>query len=371
MPKRTALYEEHQKLGGRLIDFGGWELPVQYTGTVDEHQTCRSTAGLFDVSHMGEVLVEGPDAEGFLNYLLTNDVRRLNHGQAQYTLMCNHEGGILDDLLVYRRDKNRFFLVVNAGNTETDYEWMRDKYAEAAQRFPKVKLSNESANYTQIAIQGPKSEAILQKFTHTDLKSMRYYWFTDGKVYADIPALIARTGYTGEDGFEVYVPWDRGPELWRALMEEGAEVGLKPCGLGARDTLRLEMRFPLYGHELTTETNPFEAGLGWVVKMDKEDFVGKAALAEAKKKGNKRKLAGFKLKERGIPRQGYPIVSKDGERIGEVTSGTQSPSLEMPIGIGYVATDYTAFGTEIYIDIRGRKVPAEVVATPFYKRANS
>lgn len=374
--KRTALFEEHQKLGGRLIDFGGWELPVQYTGVMEEHLACRSAAGLFDVSHMGEVHVEGPDAEGFLSYLVTNNVSKIAVSQAQYTAMCNEHGGIVDDLIIYRREPlngiSRYLVVVNASNTEKDFSWMqnvRDLYCSKVKSGASFTLTNESAKYTQIAIQGPKALEILQKLTPAVLSPIKNYWFTENTVCGGIPAVIARTGYTGEDGFEVYVEWDKGPGVWRALFEAGQPLGLKPCGLGARDTLRLEVKYPLYGHELGDDTNPLETGLAWVTKLDKGDFVGRAQIAAAKESGLKKALIGFELKERGIPRQGYALWSEDGARqIGVVTSGTQSPSLKKAIGVASIDLAFAPVGSKFTVDIRGVKIPAETVATPFYKR---
>ena len=370
--KRTALFEEHQKLGGRLIDFGGWELPVQYTGVMDEHLACRQAAGLFDVSHMGEVHIEGPDAEAYLNTLVTNQVAKLSVGQAQYTVMCHESGGIVDDLVIYRRAKDRFLVVVNASNTDKDFAHMQKVWAESSgssSRWPNMTLTNESQRYTQIAIQGRKALQILKGITDAPVAETKTYWFCEGHVLMNIPAILGRTGYTGEDGFELYVPWNNGPEVWNALMKAGEPEGLKACGLGARDTLRLEMKYPLYGHELSDSTHPLEAGLGWVVKLDKEDFLGKHALVAAKERGIRRTLVGFTLLSRGIPRQGYAISNEDGTQvIGEVTSGTQSPSLNQPIGVGYVEKSNAAVGTRLTIDIRGNKIPAEVVPTPFYKR---
>jgi len=369
MLKRTSLFAEHQKLGGRLIDFGGWELPVQYSGVIDEHLTCRTAAGLFDVSHMGEVEVEGRDSENFLNFLVTNNVGKLSIGQAQYTAMCHETGGIVDDLVIYRRAADRFLVVVNASNTDKDFEHILSIQKKFQSKWNDLKLSNKSARYTQIAIQGRLSASILGKLTSTPLNPIKTYWFSEGAVLDRIPAILARTGYTGEDGFEIYVPWEKGPEVWRALMEVGAPLGLKPCGLGARDTLRLEMKYPLYGNELSDQTNPLIAGLGWVVKLDKDEFVGRSAILQQKENGLKVQLVGFKLLERGIPRHGYELFSEDGKhRIGEVTSGTQSPSLKQSVGIGYVDLSYGKVGTQITVDIRGVKIPAEIVPTPFYKR---
>jgi aminomethyltransferase len=364
MLKRTSLFEEHQKLGGRLIDFGGWELPVQYTGVTDEHLACRNSVGLFDVSHMGEVHVEGVQAEEYLNFLVTNNVSKISVGQAQYSAMCFENGGVVDDLVIYRRAKDRFLVVVNASNTEKDFSHMK----EVAKRFPNFSLSNESAKYSQIAVQGRNANALLSKLTHDPISTLKNYWFLEGKILGT-SALIARTGYTGEDGFEIYVPWASAPEIWRALLQAGQEFQVKPCGLGARDTLRLEMKYPLYGNELTAETHPLEAGLSWVVKMDKKDFMGKSALEKAKTNGLTRALVGIKLLERGIPRHGYAVYHEEGNaRLGELTSGTQSPMTKDSIGIAYVKSSHSQIGTKLRVDIRGNLVLAEVVATPFYKR---
>ena len=367
------MYEEHKRLGGRLIDFGGWELPVQYTGVMDEHLACRNAVGLFDVSHMGEVHVEGTASEAFVNYLVSNDCVKLNIKQVLYTEMCNHRGGIVDDLLVYRRAKDRFFLVVNASNSDKDFAHMKKIETEFTQKNPNagsLSVTNESSKYTQIAVQGRHAEAIVQTMTKTPLSPIKYYWFDEGTVLNGIPAIIARTGYTGEDGFELYVAWDKGPEVWRACLEAGAKYGIKPIGLGARDTLRLEMKFPLYGHELSDETNPYAAGVGWVVKPNKgTDFVGREAVLKAKEKGLPYHSVGLKLLERGIPRQGYGIYTADGKtKVGEVTSGTQSPSLGIAIAIANIAIPQSSVGTKLTVDIRGTKVPAEVTPTPFYKR---
>ncbi|CAM6054222.1 unnamed protein product [Sphagnum tenellum] len=378
--KRTALYDEHVRLGGRLIDFGGWELPVQYSGVMDEHEACRNSVGLFDVSHMGEILVEGRqgdgDAEFFLNYLVTNDVRKLEVGQAQYTAMCEENGGIVDDLVIYRRGPDRFLVVVNASNTEKDFNHMlkiHEEFQAFKHKIPghtafNVSLTNASSKYTQLALQGRHAQAILSQLTSIDLSKMKTYWFAETPV-AGIPAILGRTGYTGEDGFEIYTSWESGPDLWRALEEKGKPFGLKPCGLGARDTLRMEMKYPLYGNELSGETLPLETGLAWVVKLQKGDFRGRSALLEAQKKGLKKCLVGVGLLERGIARHGYPVCSADGSKVmGHITSGTQSPSLKRSIGIAQVDCEAATLGAKITVDIRGSKVPAEIIPTPFYKR---
>ena len=337
MAKQTALIEEHRKAGGRLIDFGGWELPVQYTGLIEEHLACRKAAGLFDVSHMGEVFVEGPHAENFLNYLVTNDVSKLAIKQALYTPMCNEAGGVVDDLVIYRRSHTRFFVVVNASNTDKDFQHIQNIKNEYLTKFKlpedSIHITNESANFSQIAIQGRAAQKILQTITKINLDSIKTYWMDEGLILDRIPTIIARTGYTGENGFEIYVPWENGPAVWQALIENGTSDGLKPCGLGARDTLRIEMKYALYGQELNEETTPLEAGLGWVVKMNKPNFVGKKALQAQAQSGLKKKLVGITALDRRIPRTGYGIYPSGNSpnKIGQVTSGTQSPSLDQPI----------------------------------------
>lgn len=364
--RKTALFEEHKKLGGRLIDFGGWELPVQYTGVIDEHIACRTAAGLFDVSHMGEFSVSGGDAERFLYRLVTNDVSKIEIGQAQYSILCQHDGGAIDDLIIYRRGESDYFVVVNASNTEKDFAWMKKIHHD--ERFACV-LENVSDEWSQIAIQGPKAVGILQNLTRANLGDVKPFRFIEDRVDG-VESIIARTGYTGEDGFEIYMPWRDAPRVWSALLEKGVSEGLKACGLGARDTLRLEVKYPLYGHELTETSNPIEAGLGWAVKLDKSDFIGKDALAAIKSAGPKKKLVGIELKAAGIPRQGYKIFDETGTReVGIVTSGTQSPSLKKSVGIISVSPEYAAIGTKLRVEIRANQIPAEVIATPFYKRS--
>ncbi len=369
MLKKTALFSEHQRLGGRLVDFGGWELPVQYSGVMDEHLACRKAAGLFDVSHMGEIQIEGPGSESFLNFLVTNEVSKLAVGQAQYTALCNESGGIVDDLVIYRRSSQNFLLVVNASNTDKDFQHILDVHSRFEKNFDELRVTNASAQYSQIAVQGPRAAEIVSKISSIPLDGIRTYHFVEGTLCGTTQALIARTGYTGEDGFELYTPWDSGPEIWNKLLEVGIPLGMKPCGLGARDTLRLEMKYPLYGNELSDHTHPLEAGLGWVVKMNKADFLGKAALTKAKQAGLTRQLVGIRMIGKGIPRHGYDLYSETGDRkIGNVTSGTQSPSLQVAIGIGYVELSEAKPGTKIRVDIRGTRVSAEVIPTPFYQR---
>lgn len=373
--KKTALFEEHVRLKGRVVDFGGWALPVQYAGVIAEHEACRTAAGLFDVSHMGEFHVEGGDSTAYLDFLVTNHVAKLAHGQALYSVMCYESGGIVDDLVIYRRSLDRYLVVVNASNTEKDFQhflMVKDLFQADFEkqngRKPDLRVSNESAQYTQIAIQGPKAEKILSSVTSVFLGGIKTYWFTEATVCNGVPTVIARTGYTGEDGFELYVPWNEGVKVWNALLQAGEPEGLMPCGLGARDTLRLEMKYPLYGNELSAETNPLEAKLGWVVKLEKGDFVGRRALLEAKENGLKRQLIGFKVLGRGIARHGYPAVTAEGRVVGVVTSGSQSPSLKYPIGIAYVESALAKVGSQFHVEVRGQKLGCEVVQTPFYKR---
>lgn len=363
--KKTPLNQTHIDAGARMVDFGGWHMPVQYSGLTQEHQAVRTKAGLFDVSHMGEVLVEGERAEEFLNFLVTNNVSRLVDGQALYSVMCYENGGVVDDLLVYRRAPKRFFLCINAGNIEKDWAWIE----QHAKKFPGLMVKNVSNDFSQIAIQGPLSSEILAKVTSFDLASIKYYHFAETKILGQ-EVILSRTGYTGEDGFEIYAPASHATTLWKALMEAGTPFGLIPAGLGARDTLRTEMKFPLYGHEIDAETNPLEAGLGWVVKLDKAgDFLGKEALQKFKAAGNTRSLVGLKALDRGIPRQGYDVFSENGsEKLGKITSGTLSPSLGYPIAIAYVKQGFQKPGTKVSVQIRDRFFPAEVIATPFYKR---
>lgn len=366
MAKRTALYDQHVALGGRIIEFGGWDMPVQYTGVMDEHLACRNSLGLFDVSHMGEFHIEGSEAERFLNEVVTNDVSKMTVGQAIYTAMCNDRGGIVDDLVIYRRAFDRFLVVVNASNTEKDFTWMKEIHS----RFHSdCSLENVSSKYSQIAVQGRNAEKLVSPMASCSLSDIQTYRFKEGKILNSIDCIFARTGYTGEDGFELYVPWSKGPDVWLALIEAGKAYDIKPCGLGARDTLRLEMKYPLYGHELTDETNPLEAGLGWVTKLDKKSFIGKTVIEAVKAGGVRRRLVGLKMKDRGIPRQGYALYDSSGtKKIGVITSGTQSPSLNAAIGIAYVEAGHHEPGTPVQVEIRGNKVAAEVCTTPFYKR---
>ncbi len=358
----TPLRARHVALGARLIDFAGWEMPVQYRGILEEHRAVRERAGLFDLSHMGELFVEGGEAGAALAHALVTNPPGLADGRAHYSMIVAPDGGILDDLIVYRLAEDRFLVVANAGNAQL----VSDLLAERLDGFKAV-LDDRSLATALVAIQGPRSVAILEPLTDVDLAALRYYAIAEGTV-AGIPALVARTGYTGEDGFEVFVDTARAVELWDALMTAGG-AELQPIGLGARDTLRLEAGMPLYGNELDETTNPFEAGLGRVVKLDKpDDFVGRAALERVARDGVDRSLVGLVLRGRGIARHGYPLHVGD-RTTGVVTSGTQSPTLGEPIAMGYVATADSQPGTMIDVEIRDQRVPAEVVALPFYRRA--
>ncbi len=357
--KKTKLAAEHERLSGKMVDFGGWWMPVRYSGTVAEHLRVRSSVGLFDVSHMGEILITGPDALRFTSHLVTNNVARLEIGQALYTCMCYETGGIVDDLLVYRLDDG-YFLVVNAANIDKDYEWII-KNAEGD-----IEITNQSDDYIQIALQGPRSAEILAPLVNVDLESMGFYRFAIGKALG-VDALISRTGYTGEDGFEIYARASEreAASLWRGLLEHGKPFGILPVGLGARDTLRLEMGYCLYGNDITKDTTPLEAGLGWVTKLKKGPFIGRDPLLEQKAQGLTRRLAGFTVEGRSAPRHGYGL-QVEGETVGAVTSGAFSPSLETSIGLGYISTDALSGGGDLLVDRRGRLFPATRVKLPFY-----
>ncbi|HRH46716.1 MAG TPA: glycine cleavage system aminomethyltransferase GcvT [Pyrinomonadaceae bacterium] len=360
--KKTPLNEVHRALGGKMVDFGGWDMPVQYpAGVIAEHLATREKAGLFDVSHMGEIHVDGPDSIPFVNSLTTNDVTKLVDGQAHYSALTNERGGVVDDLLVYRFSEDKLFLVVNAGTQDNDWEWISSKRGDY-----NVDLRHASVDYCQIAIQGPKATGILQKLTETDLTAIKYYHFTTGEVDG-VASIISRTGYTGEDGFEVYADAGKAVQLWNKMMETGKEEGILPCGLAARNTLRLESAMSLYGHELAEDISPLEANLGWICKLGKDDFIGKAALVKLKEEGLERKLIGFEMTEPGIARDGFPIFI-EGEKLGYVTSGSPAPYLKKNIGLGFVPTEFANIGQEIKIEVRGKLLSAVVVPTPFYKR---
>ncbi|AZO93583.1 glycine cleavage system aminomethyltransferase GcvT [Halocella sp. SP3-1] len=354
--KRTPLFNVHKELGARLIDFGGWEMPVQYTSIIEEHQTVRKQCGLFDVSHMGEIYFSGGDALKNLNYLITNDISQIAVGQVVYTPLCNHHGGVLDDLLVYRLGENEFLLVVNASNIEKDYQWIKDHVNG------EITVKDLSSDFGQLALQGPESEKVLNKLTDIKLADMKYYRFSRGKLAGE-DVLLSRTGYTGEIGFEIYLSPAKLEEIWHEIIDAGLGYGIKPIGLGARDTLRLEKGFCLYGNELSEGVNPWQAGLSWTVKLNKRDFIGKDALLESRQ-GYNRVLRGFKVIDRGIPRKGYK-VSRDKKEVGIVTSGSYSPSLKENIGLAYLEKDVAGTGSELDIIIREKPVKALVVEKPF------
>lgn len=358
--RRTPLYDNHLNSEGKMIDFSGWHLPVQYEGLVKEHEAVREKAGLFDVSHMGEVMVTGQDAEKFVNYIITNDVTKIVEGQILYTPMCYEHGGIVDDLLVYKYNTEKYLLVINASNTDKDYKWFTDH-----QEGFNIQLENISDNVAQIALQGPMAEEILQPLVDTDLKEITFYHFKDQVDIKGAKALVSRTGYTGEDGFEIYLAPDVAGKVWDAIMQEGGPKGLIPAGLGARDTLRFEASLPLYGNELSQDILPLEAGLGIFVKLDKGDFIGREVLAKVKEEGVKRKTVGFELSKKGVIRHGYPIFSEDGQEIGVVTTGYHLTSSGRSIGLGLMDVAYTKIGTPIKIQVRKKMLDAQVVSRRF------
>ena len=359
--KRTPLFDCYAKYGGKTIDFGGWELPVQFSSIKEEHDAVRNRAGLFDVSHMGEIFVEGPDAKAYLQKLLSNDISKIAIGSAQYNAMCYDNGGVVDDLLTYHLDDNRYLLCVNAANIDQDFEWM------LSQKFGDVTITNKSNDYAQIALQGPLAEEVLQTLTTENLDNIKYFKFKENVEISGQSVLVSRSGYTGEDGFELYGTPEAIAYLWDEILEAGKEKGVVPAGLGARDTLRFEACLPLYGQELSADIIPLEAGIGFAVKLN-TDFIGRDALAAQKEAGLKRKLVGIEMVGKGIPRHGYKVW-KDGQQIGEVTTGTQSPMTKRNIGLALIDASVASIGTELEIEIRGKFIPAVVVETPFYKRA--
>ncbi len=358
--KKTALNSIHKELGAKMVEFAGWELPVQYEGLRQEHLAVRSSCGLFDVSHMGEVEVKGPDAIDFCQWVTTNDVKKVQDNQAQYTLLCNTEGGVVDDVIIYKFSDEHFLFCVNASNSDKDYTWIKKEES----KFDVV-VTDNSSTFSQIAVQGPESRTILSKAIGTDLDDIKKFRF---KIINsnNYEMIVARTGYTGEEGFEVFLPWDGAPLLWNSLMKAGAEFDVKPCGLGARDTLRIEMGYSLYGHEIDEDINPLEAGLSSYIKLDVDDFIGKHSLVESLEKGLSNTLVGFQLLDRGIPRQGHGIFKKD-TFLGNVTSGTLSPSLEKSIGLGYLSNK-VEHDDIIQIQIRDTLRDARIVSIPFYSK---
>ncbi len=365
--KRTPIFPEYASHGAKTIDFGGWDLPVQFSGIKHEHEVTRTKAGLFDVSHMGEISVKGPKSKSFLQYVLTNDISKLEPGKAQYTIMCYENGGTVDDLIVYMLDDEEYLLVVNAANTEKDANWIiqQNSYTN-----DEVVVENVSNQYVQLAVQGPKAEDIIQKCTEENLQEIKFFRFKNNVALRGIEAkaLISRTGYTGEDGFEIYIDASSGAALWKLLLEKGEAEGLEPIGLGARDTLRFEANLALYGQELSKDISPIEAGLGFAVKVNKEsDFIGKEVLKNQVDNGINRKLVGIEMIDKGIPRHEY-VVLKDDKEIGFITSGTQSPTLNKNVGLALINTDYTEISTEVDVKVRKRILKAKIVPTPFYKR---
>jgi aminomethyltransferase len=359
MAQRTPLHDVHVHAGARMVEFAGWDMPVQYAGILAEHAAVRERVGVFDVSHMGEIVFRGPKALESLQRLFTNDLARCADGQAQYGCLCREAGGIVDDVVVYRRSAEDLLVCVNASNRQKDFEWLHG-HAFGAD------VENESDAWAQLAVQGPRAPEVVQKLTSVRLSSIGTYRFAMGDV-AGVPCMVARTGYTGEDGFELFCASGSGPKVWAALMEAGAADGIAPCGLGARDSLRLEMAYRLYGSDMDDATTPLEAGLSWVVKLDKGEFVGRAALVKQKEAGVPKKLVGFTLVDPGIPRHGYAVL-QDGKPAGTVTSGTKSPSLGTAIGLAYVPPALAAEGSTFTVDIRGRAAAAQVVKTPFYAK---
>jgi len=361
--KRTPLNQVHRELGARMVDFGGWDMPVQYSGVIEEHLAVRQAAGLFDVSHMGEIEVRGSNALDFIQHLTINDAAKMVDGQVQYSAMCYPEGGVVDDVTLYRFSAEHFLFCVNASNTDKDFAWMQQVLADAA--MADVTLKNRSAEFAQIALQGPKSAEILAHLTDVSLADIAYYHFREGTV-AGVSMIISRTGYTGEDGFELYLPSTAAVDVWQRLMTTGAGHGLMPIGLGARDTLRLEKGYALYGHELSREISPLEAGLAWITKLDKAEFVGKAALVAQKSDGVPRRRIGLVMQERGIPREGYPVFA-GGREVGIVTSGTMSPSLKVGVALALVEPGAAGVDGELEVAVRNRCMRAKVVRPPFLK----
>lgn len=358
--KQTPLYPMHLKYNGKLIDFGGWELPVQYEGMgiIKEHHLVRESAGLFDVSHMGEVFIQGENAEAFVQNLICNDVKTIQDGQVLYSPMCYPDGGVVDDLLVYRYNRNKYLLVINAANVEKDFAWMTENLMAG------VTADNVSAQYAQLALQGPQAQEILQKLSAVDLGSIKFFWFNPSVKISGVECIVSRTGYTGEDGFEIYVNPDKACFIWEEIMAAGGDM-VAPVGLGARDSLRFEAKLPLYGQEIDKDISPLEAGLGFFVKLNTDDFIGKSALVQQKEAGLKRKLVEFSMIGKGIPRSHYEVY-KDGQAIGHVTTGMHAPTFKKPIGLALINYEHSTPGTEIEIIIRNKAIPALVGQGIFY-----
>ncbi len=361
--KKTPLYNKHIELGAKMVPFAGFEMPVQYNGVKAEHETVREHVGVFDVSHMGEFLISGEDALSLIQKVTTNDVSKITPGRAQYNCMPNGKGGIVDDLIIYMLDNNKYLLVVNASNIEKDWDWISSHNTFGAT------MENLSDDYALFAVQGPKAVEAMQSLTSEDLSAIKYYHFKTGDFAGFNNIIISATGYTGSGGFEIYCSNEQAEQIWDKILEAGKDFNIKPIGLAARDTLRLEMGFCLYGNDIDDTTSPLEAGLGWITKLDKDaDFIDKDFLIQQKEQGVQRKLVGFELIDRGIPRNGYEIIDKDGNIIGNVTSGTMGPSVNKAIGLGYIKTPFSKPETEIFIRVRNKDLKAKVVRPPFYKK---
>ena len=363
--RKTALNSVHRKLGAKMVDFNGWDMPVEYSGIIVEHLAVRTGVGIFDVSHMGDIQLAGPEALAAVQHISMNDASRLAIGQAQYSALLYPQGTFVDDVIVHRLGEMEYLLVINAGTREKDFNWVRENTCQF-----NCRVKNLSDDFTQIAIQGPKGADLLQKLTDADLAPVKFYWVTHGTVCGLRNTLIARTGYTGEDGFEIYIPSDQptGARVWNELLEAGKQFDLIPCGLGARNTLRLEAKLPLYGHEISDTINVWEAGLDRFCKMEKQDFIGRESLARAKASVITRALTGLEMVERGIARDGYKVLDSSGKEIGHVTSGSYAPFLKKNVALAYVPPEFAAIGSELRVEIRGQGVKAKVVPTPFYKR---
>jgi aminomethyltransferase len=365
--RKTALNAAHRAAKAKMVDFGGWDMPVEYSGLIAEHMAVRTAVGLFDVSHMGDIQLRGPGSLAAVQQLCMNDASKLSEGQAQYSAMLYPNGTFVDDVVVHKLSANDYLIVINAGTREKDVQWVRQTIG----RMPGVHINDFSDYYTQLAIQGPRAAETLQKLTSTDLSTIKNYWFTWGQVCGLHNVMIARTGYTGEDGFEIYIPSDEptSERVWKEVLEAGAEFGIIPCGLGARNTLRLESAMALYGHEISDTINVLEAGLGRYAKLDKPEFVGREALLEVQSNGGpERKLVGLEMIDRGIGRDGYPVFLLDGTKVGEITSGSLAPFLKKNIAMAYVPVEHSTLETELAVEIRGQKVKARVVPIPFYKK---
>lgn len=361
--KKTPFTDLHIALGAKMHEFAGYNMPIEYTGIIDEHHTVRTNVGVFDVSHMGEFWVKGPKALSFLQKISSNNVADLTIGKAQYAYFPNNEGGIVDDLVIYKYEEEKYMLVVNAANIEKDWNWCVNNNTDRAE------LENASDHIAQLAVQGPKALEVLQKLTIVDLKSIPFYQFKTGELAGVKEVIISNTGYTGAGGFELYFYPEYGEKIWESIFEAGAEFEIKPCGLGCRDTLRLEMGYCLYGNDITDTTSPIAAGLGWITKFTNEkEFISKDKIEAQKKNGTLEKLVGFRLSEKGIPRQGYEIVNEKDETIGRVTSGSISPTLKEGIGLGYIVRKYAEFGNEIFIKVRNKNLKATVVKLPFVSK---